>query len=94
MGRSFRQRDFFQLHILRFFIIDNNILHVSLLLGVRLRRAIRFEKLLNTAVARRDDVATFLYDAVFGLDFFKEMCYLGGKIGDWIWILALVFGCA
>lgn len=62
--------------------VCKNDLAVGVIFGVGLPSAVRFDEFLDIIVPVGNDTPTFLNDTVFGMDFFKQMSYLGGKIGN------------
>lgn len=80
VSRFITQVNLLLLHRLSLFKIHHDILGVRFFFRVGLAGAIGLEEFLDAAVAHDDHVATFLYHAVFGLNFFQQVRDLGGQV--------------
>lgn len=80
-GGLFAQVEFFFLQKLGLVEMGEDGTRVRFFFWVWLVGAVGFQVSLDAAVTCGDDVATFLHQPVFGLDFFEQMCDFGGKIG-------------
>lgn len=83
-GGALAEAYFFFLEYVGFVVVCEDGFGVGFVFWVFLAGAVGFEEFLDAGVVGGDVRSAFLDDAVFGLDFFEEMSYFGGQIGDWI----------
>ena len=76
------ERDLLLLQHLRLLVLLLDDLGVRLFLWVLHKAAVEFDEFLQAVVARLDYGTALLYQLVFGLHLFVEMCDFSGQVGD------------